>query len=357
LLLEQLSNAFGPAGCEDEVRRTLARALRDQVDDLLTDALGNLIAFKQGSGSEPRLKVMVDAHTDEVGLMITRVEKSGLLGFRAVGGIDERLLLAKGVMVGEKRLPGVIVAPPVHLTDREQRNKVIKMEQLVIDIGASGEEEAKGQIQIGEYAVFDSRFQVLAQEGLRTAKGKALDDRVGCAVAAALASEEYAVDLYLSFSAQEEVGLRGARVAAFRIEPDVAFALEGTICDDTPKKEDISPTTELGKGPAITLMDRSFIADRRLVRLLLDTADAEGIPHQIKQPGLGGTDAGAIHMSKAGVPSVAVSVPCRYIHAPVGMLSLNDFDHTVALMKAALHALPGAWKSLSETRSTPADSV
>ena len=344
MLLEQLSNAFGPAGCEDEVRRTLARALRDQVDDLQTDALGNLIAFKRGNGSEPRLKVMVDAHTDEVGLMITRIEKNGLLGFRAVGGIDERLLLAKGVIVGEKRLPGVIAAPPVHLTSQEQRNKVIKMEQLVIDIGASGEEEAKGQVQLGEYAVFDTRFQVLAQEGLRTAKGKALDDRVGCAVAAALAGEEYAVDLYLSFSAQEEVGLRGARVAAFRIEPDVAFALEGTICDDTPKKVDVSPTTELGKGPAITLMDRSFIADKRLVRLLLDTADAEGIPHQIKQPGLGGTDAGAIHLSKAGVPSAGVSVPCRYIHAPVGMLSLNDFDHTVALMKAALHALPGAWE-------------
>ena len=344
MLLEQLSNAFGPAGCEDEVRRTLARALRDQVDDLQTDALGNLIAFKRGNGSEPRLKVMVDAHTDEVGLMITRIEKSGLLGFRAVGGIDERLLLAKGVIVGEKRLPGVIAAPPVHLTSQEQRHKVIKMEQLVIDIGASSEEEAKGQVQLGEYAVFDTRFQVLAQEGLRTAKGKALDDRVGCAVAAALAGEEYAVDLYLSFSAQEEVGLRGARVAAFRIEPDVAFALEGTICDDTPKKVDVSPTTELGKGPAITLMDRSFIADKRLVRLLLDTADAEGIPHQIKQPGLGGTDAGAIHLSKAGVPSAGVSVPCRYIHAPVGMLSLNDFDHTVALMKAALHALPGAWK-------------
>jgi endoglucanase len=344
LLLEQLSNAFGPAGCEDEVRRTLARALRDQVDDLQTDALGNLIAFKRGHGSEPRLKVMVDAHTDEVGLMITRIEKSGLLGFRAVGGIDERLLLAKGVIVGEKRLPGVIAAPPIHLTSQDQRNKVIKMEQLVIDIGASGEEEAKGQVQLGEYAVFDTRFQLLAQEGLRTAKGKALDDRVGCAVAAALAGEEYAVDLYLSFSAQEEVGLRGARVAAFRIEPDVAFALEGTICDDTPKKVDVSPTTELGEGPAITLMDRSFIADKRLVRLLLDTADAEGIPHQIKQPGLGGTDAGAIHLSKAGVPSVAVSVPCRYIHAPVGMLSLNDFDHTVALMKAALHALPGTWK-------------
>jgi endoglucanase len=349
LLLEALSNAFGPSGCEDEVRRTVARALRDKVDALQIDALGNLIAFKQGTGPAPRLRVMVDAHTDEVGFMITRIEKSGLLGFRVVGGINARLLPAKGVVVGEKRIAGVIVAPPIHLTKPEQRKKVIKIEQLAIDIGAESEDEAKGMVKVGDYAAFDTRFQVLSQDGLRTAKGKAFDDRAGCAVAAALADAEYAMDLYLSFSAQEEVGLRGARVAAFRIEPDVAFALEGTVCDDTPKKEDVSPTTQLGKGPAITIMDHSFIADKRLVRLLVDTAEAEGIPHQFKQPGVGGTDAGAIHLSKAGVPSVAAAVPCRYIHAPVSMLSLNDFDNLVSLMKAALQALPESWQRAQET--------
>lgn len=344
MLLEELSNAFGPAGCEDEVRRILARALRDRVDDLQTDTLGNLIAFKRGTGAEPRLKVMVDAHTDEVGLMITRFDKTGMLGFQAVGGVDDRLLLAKGVVVGTKRLPGVILAAPVHLSTREQREQVLKIEQLVIDIGATNEGEAEALVKLGEYAVFDTRFQHLAEGDLRPVKGKAFDDRAGCAVAAALADGEYVVDLYLSFSAQEEVGLRGAQVAAFRIEPDVAFALEGTVCDDTPKKEDVSPTTELGKGPAITIMDRSFIADKRLVRLLVETAKAQGIPFQVKQPGVGGTDAGAIQLSKTGVPAVAVSVPCRYIHAPASMLSLNDFDQLIALMKAALHALPGNWR-------------
>ncbi len=343
LLLEELSNAFGPSGCEQEVRRVLARALRDKVDELQTDALGSLIAFKRGTGPEPRLKVMVDAHTDEVGLMITRIEKNGTLGFRAVGGIDDRLLLAKGVIVGEKRLPGVILAPPVHLTKEEQREQVIKINELVIDIGATSEEEARELVKLGDYAVFDTRFQVLGEDGLRVAKGKAFDDRAGCAVAAALAEEQYPIDLYLSFSAQEEVGLRGARVAAFRIEPDVAFALEGTVCDDMPKDQDVSPTTRLGQGPAITLMDRSFIADKRLVRLLIDTAQALGIPYQFKQPGIGSTDAGAIHLSKAGVPSVAVAVPCRYIHSPVSLMSRNDFEHTVALMKAALRALPEKW--------------
>jgi endoglucanase len=343
LLLEKLSNAFGPAGCEDEVRRLLARALQHKVDELTTDALGNLIAFKRGTGPEPRLKVMVDAHTDEVGLMITRIEKNGLLGFRAVGGLHDRLLLAKGVLVSEERLAGVITAPPVHLTEPEQRKKVIKIEQMAIDIGATDQEEAKGMVKVGDYAVFDTRFEVLTTNGLRTAKGKAFDDRAGCAVAAALADEEYAVDLYLSFSAQEEVGLRGARVAAYRIDPDVAIALEGTVCDDSPRTVDLSPTTELGKGPAITIMDRSFIADPRLVRLLEDTAKAQAIPYQFKQPGVGSTDAGPIHLTRTGVPAVTVSVPSRYIHTPVGLLSLNDYDNLVSLMTATLHALPERW--------------
>ncbi len=340
MLLEELSNAFGPSGHEDEVRRLLARALRDHVDNLQVDALGNLIAFKRGTGPEPRLKVMIDAHTDEVGLMITRIEKDGTLGFRVLGGIDDRLLMAKRVIVGKERLPGVILAPPIHLTKPEQRKQVVKREQLVIDIGATDREQAQKMVKIGEYAVFATRFDLLTDDGWRVVKGKAFDDRAGCAAAVALAEESYPVDLYFSFSTQEEVGLRGARVAAYRIAPDVAFALEGTICDDAPKKKDTSPTTEMGKGPAITVMDRTFIADRRLVRLLIDTAQAEGLPYQFKQPGVGGTDAGAIHLARSGVPSVTVAVPCRYIHAPVGLMSLQDFDNLVALMKAALRALP-----------------
>jgi endoglucanase len=218
------------------------------------------------------------------------------------------------------------------------------MDHLAIDIGATSQEQAKGLVSIGDYVAFDTSFEILTQNGLRAVKGKAFDDRVGCAVAAALADDEFPVDLHLSFSAQEEVGLRGATVAAFQIEPDLAFALEGTICDDTPKKLDVSPTTEIGKGPAISIMDRSFIADKRLVSLLVESAQTNGIPYQFKQPGLGGSDAGAIHVSRIGVPTAVVSVPCRYIHAPVGLLSLNDFDHALALMKATLAALPERWR-------------
>jgi endoglucanase len=137
----------------------------------------------------------------------------------------------------------------------------------------------------------------------------------------------------------EEVGLRGARVAGYSVMPDAAFVLEGTICDDGPKGKDLSPTTEVGKGPAISVMDRSVIADRRLVRLVVETAEAEGIPYQFKQPGKGGTDAGAIHLAKTGVPTVPVSVPSRYIHSPVSMLSVSDLRYTVQLMTSTLQRL------------------
>jgi putative aminopeptidase FrvX len=188
---------------------------------------------------------------------------------------------------------------------------------------------------------------VLDTGDLRTVMAKALDDRAGCAVLAELLQDDYALDLYAVFTAQEEVGTRGARVAAHRIAPDLAIALEGTICDDLPRPpgDDNTPVTVLGNGPAITFMDRSVIADRRLVSLLLRIAEEQGIPHQFKSTVAGGTDAGAIHLVHEGVPALTVAVPVRYIHAPISMLSLYDFDHTVSLVRAALHALEGGMPS------------
>jgi len=334
VLLEKLSEAFGVSGCEDEVRGLIIEAIKDHVDEYNVDALGNLIALKRGTG-ESELKVMLAAHMDEVGLMITHIEKDGSLRFRPVGGLDDRILLAKKVLIGEKRVPGVIGVKPIHLLKKEERQKVVKVEQMAIDIGATSREEAEKVVKIGDYAAFATEFAELGD----TVKGKAFDDRVGCAVLIELLKERYPFDLYAAFTVQEEVGLRGAKVAAYAIKPDVAFVLEGTIADDLPKERDISPTTELGKGPAITIMDRTFIADRRLIDLLVETAKELDIPYQFKQPGVGGTDAGAIHLSREGVPSVTVAVPCRYIHSPASLLSLEDFENTVKLMKGALARL------------------
>ena len=337
-LLEKISEARGVSGHEDEVRQILLEAVREHVDEYRVDTLGNLITYKKARrpfpGEKP-LRVMLAAHMDEVGLMITHIEKDGSLRFRPVGGLDDRILLAKKVLIGEKRVPGVIGVKPIHLLKKEERQKVVKVEQMAIDIGATSREEAEKVVKIGDYAAFATDFTELG----KTVKGKAFDDRVGCAVLIELLKERYPFDLYAAFTVQEEVGLRGAKVAAYAIKPDVAFVLEGTICDDMPKKRDVSPTTELGKGPAITIMDRTFIADRRLVKLLVETAEELGIPYQFKQPVVGGTDAGAIHLSREGVPSATVAVPCRYIHSPASLLSLEDFENTVKLMKGALARL------------------
>lgn len=333
-MLKELSEAFGVSGHEDAVRQLILDTIKDLVDEYRVDALGNLIASKKGRG-RARRKVMVAAHMDEVGLMIMHVEKEGSLRFRPVGGIDPRVLLAKKVLVGDDKVPGVVGVKPIHLLEPKGREQVVQVKDMSIDIGASSKEEAEKLVKIGDYAAFDVSFSELGGE-LRTVKGKAFDDRAGCAVLIGLLRESYRFDFYAVFTVQEEVGLRGARVAAHAIAPDIAFALEGTICDDMPKKRDISPTTTLGAGPAITIMDRSVIADRRLVGLLVNTAEKKGIPYQFKQPGLGGTDAGAIHLSREGVPATVVSVPSRNIHSPVCLLSLNDLDSTLHLMRETL---------------------
>jgi len=334
LLLKELSEAFGVSGHEGAVGKMILDEIQNRIDEHRVDALGNLIALKRGSGQDQR-KVMVTAHMDEVGLMIVYIERDGSLRFRPVGGIDARVLLAKKVLIGDNQVPGVIGVKPVHLLDQKARNQVMRVEEMSIDIGASSKDEAEKLVKLGDYAMFDVSFGELGGD-LHVVKGKAFDDRAGCAVLAELLRESYAFDLYAVFTVQEEVGLRGAQVAAYSVAPDIALAIEGTICDDLPKKKDVSPTTTLGEGPAITTMDRSVIADRRLVALLVASAKKNGIPYQFKQPGIGGTDAGTIHMAREGIPSAVVAVPARYIHSPVSVLSLNDFDSTVRLMRAAL---------------------
>lgn len=335
MLLRELSEAFGPSGNEGAVRQLLRQALEGHVDRMWVDALGNLHTEKQGTG-EDRLRVLVTAHMDEIGLMVIGHDDPGMLKVRPIGGIDPRVLPGVQVWVGPDRIPGVIGLKPVHLLEEGEAEKVAPIEQLRVDIGAKGKEEAKNLAPVGTVAVFATRFRELGP----TVMGKAFDDRAGCAVLAELlCGDRLPHDLHGVFTVQEEVGLRGARVAAYAARPDCAFALEGTIADDLPKEKDVSPTTELGKGPAITVMDRTFIAHRGLVRLLVKTAEAVGIPYQFKQPGIGGTDSGAIHLAREGVPCSTVAVPCRYIHSPVSLLSLADFENTVRLMREALARL------------------
>lgn len=337
-LLKRLSEAPGVSGDERAVRAILKEAVQPYADELRVDALGNLIAVRRATVERP-LRVMVEAHMDEIGLMIIRVEKDGRLRFRKVGGIDNRILPSKVVRIGKDAIPGVIGVKPVHLLKNAEERKVLDEDDLFIDIGASSQEEAERLVQRGDRAVFDTAF---ADLGPRL-KGKAFDDRAGCAVLATVfAAGPYPVELHAVFAVQEEIGLRGAQAAAYDINPDVAIALEGTVADDLPKEKDESPTTELGKGPALTVMDRSVIVDPRLLRFLMETAEAEGIPYQLKQPGVGGTDAGSIHLAREGVPSAVVAVPCRYIHSPASVLDKQDLNWTVRLVQVALRRLSPA---------------
>jgi len=346
--LKALSEAVGVSGDEGNVRALVLDTVPEHVDEVKVDALGNVLLLKRGTGrpsstgtGSRRLRVMLDAHMDEVGLMVVGHDSDGFLRVRTVGGIDSRLLPGAILQVGSERIPGVIGVKPIHLLRGDEGQKVSKIDDLVVDIGARSKDEARKLAPLGTYAAFATQFRELGP----TVSGKAFDDRAGCAVLVELLrGEPFDFDLHAVFAVQEEVGLRGARVAAYAVDPDCAFALEGTVADDIPKDKDVSPTTELGKGPAITVMDRSFIADRRLVRLLTGTARELGIPHQFKQPGVGGTDAGAIHRAREGVPSVTVAVPCRYIHSPVALLSLDDFENTVRLMREALSRV--TWHTL-----------
>jgi tetrahedral aminopeptidase len=338
MILKELSEAFGPSGAEGEVRRAILCHVKERADDLKIDALGNILATRKGTGGSD-LKVMVAAHMDEVGFMVTGHGSDGLLEFLTVGGIHPIVTPGSRVVVGPKKLPGVVGMTPIHMDGRKSTfGNVVETNALRIDIGVSTKAAAKRKAPVGTYVAFDTPFVELGP----TVRGKAFDDRAGCAVLVDLfTGDPFPFDLLAAFTVQEEVGLRGAQVAAFALEPDVAFALEGTICNDLPQEpdEDRSPVTRMGHGPAITVMDRSVITDRRLVNHLVATADKHGIPHQFKAPGAGGTDAGAIHLSRAGVPSVVVATPCRYIHGPAAIMHLEDFNNTVRLMREALLAL------------------
>jgi putative aminopeptidase FrvX len=334
-ILKQLSQSIGVSGAEGEVRRDILSLIESHVDDVKTDTIGNVIAIKKGTG-RVGLTVMLDAHMDEVGLMVIGHTGDGMLRVAAVGGIDDRILPGKRVLVGPKKLPGVIGAKPVHLLSDDERDSVVKIDAMRVDIGAESKKAAVGKVPLGARIAFDTRYTDLGT----MVRGKAFDDRVGCAVLVhLLQGNRLPFDIAAAFTVQEEVGVRGAKIAAYAVHPDLAIVLEGTIADDLPKEHDQSPTTEPGKGPALSLMDRTTIYDARLNQWLIDTAEQINMPIQIKQPGLGGTDGGAIHLSREGIPTVAVSVPCRYIHSPAAVLSKKDYQNTVKLMRAALERL------------------
>lgn len=335
MFLMRLSEAIGVSGFEDEVRRTIRDELSGHVDEMFTDTMGNLFALKKGEDPDSP-KVMLAAHMDEVGLLVDAIEQNGAIRFKKVGGIDNRVLLSRKVVIGESKIPGVIGAKPIHIQKPEDRSKVVDSDEMFIDIGATSREEAEKLVRLGDPVA----FLVRPKRSGDIITGKAFDDRAGCAVLVEiLKMGRHRVTVWGVFTVQEEVGLRGSRVAAFRINPDYAFVLEGTTAWDLPAKRDVSPVTELGKGPAITIADAGMISDRELVKLLIETAEENGIKWQVKRSITGSTDGASIQRTREGVKTVTVSVPVRYVHAPVGMVDTKDFQATVDLISKSLSKL------------------
>ncbi len=337
-MLKQLSEAAGVSGAEDEVRQLIYDTIKDHVTDLRVDTMGNLLAVKKGTGKSS-LKVMVAAHMDEVGFMVTGVDGEGLIKFASVGGIDPRILPALRVHVGKDRTPGVITWKPIHLSYKEKDVK--KADSFRIDIGADNKGAAEGKAKLGDRITFASQTIALTDNIVR---GKAFDDRAGCAeLIELIKGDPFPFDLLVAFTVQEEIGLRGAKVATQALNPDVAIVLETTAAHEVPQNEDepdITTVTKLGHGPVITYMDKASIAHPGLRKAFVRVAGQLGIPHQFRSPQYaGGTDAGAIQTSMAGVATITISLPCRYLHSPYLILDLNDFQNAVKLVRATLMQL------------------
>jgi endoglucanase len=282
---------------------------------------------------------MVAAHLDEVGLMVVAITSDGMLQFEKVGGVDERYLLGKAVWVGRDHIPGVVGIKPIHLSGAGEVTRAVPLDLLRIDIGAPSKEAASQRTRPGDRVSFATSFEVHGP--LLT--GKALDDRLGVASLISLVLDPPGnVELLAAFTAQEEVGLRGARVAAFALKPQAALVLDTTPALDLPTRdgsENIAYNTKLGGGPAVYLADRGTLGDRRLVSLVVEAARAEGLPLQIRQPGGGTTDAAAIHLTREGIPSISLSVPGRYLHTPRSLVHLDDWLNTMRLARAMLSRL------------------
>ncbi len=349
-LIKELTALFGPSGCEDAVRDFIAAEIEGDCDGYCVDRVGNLVAKVRGRGMDydpqnPR-RILLSAHMDEVGFMVTEVTEEGYLRFGNVGGIDPRVLSGRHVKVGDKHpIHGVIASKAIHMQTAEERTKVLPVRQLYMDIGARNKAEAEVLAPIGTWAVFDSDFVSFGSEcGMM--KAKALYDRVGCALLIELMRElkenprDLPFDVYFAFTCCEEVGISGAGVAAFTVAPEAAIILESTAIHDLPNVPERSRVGKVGEGGALSLADNGTIYDRAFVDYALRTAADHGIKAQVKQAVSGGNDAAHIQKSLTGVRVLALSLPTRYIHSASNVAAYADYES----MRALLFAMFREWK-------------
>ncbi|MBN1319491.1 MAG: M42 family metallopeptidase [Thermoleophilia bacterium] len=341
-LLSSLSNAHGLSGYEDEVAALLRSEMEPLVDEVTVDKMGNVIGIRAGDGPS----VMIAAHMDEIGMMVSHIDDEGYLRAVPVGGWFDQTILSQRVLIctrDGKRIPGVVGSRPPHLMDADERKKMVKLKEMFVDCGATSAAHAAALgVDIGAPITIDREFRLLG-DGLVT--GKALDNRAGCAMMLwalrVLRKKKVRATIQAVGTVQEEVGLKGARTSAYGLTPDVAIATDVTIPGDHPGVTKSESHVALGKGPCITILDaggRGVIAPRPVIRWLRETADKASLPYQLEVGNGGNTDATAINITKTGIPCSVISVATRYIHSPVEVLSLSDLEHGAELIAAAIQS-------------------
>lgn len=335
--VKKLCAVGGISGREDRVRELIINEIKAYAD-YETDPLGNLLVHKKGR-SPAKNKVMFDAHMDEVGLIVTYITDDGMLKFSTVGGVDTRVILGRAVKVGDSGIAGVVGVKPIHMLSKDDELNMPSSDELYIDIGASSGDEAKKLVSPGDMVIFDSSVTEFGDGFLQ---GRALDDRMGCAVLIKMIQSELEYDADFSFSVQEEIGTRGAGVAAFTLRPDYAVVVETTTAADIYGVEGEKRVCALGEGAVVGFMDRGTIYDRSLYDLTYKTAEQNGIKIQTKTMVAGGNDARTIHSSAGGVKTIAVSLPCRYLHSPSCVIKLSDGDEVYRLATELLKVLANA---------------
>ena len=335
--LMNLCRLPGVSGREDAVRDYIRKQVTPYAEEILEDAMGNLLVHVRGEKpEEPGKKLMLAAHMDEVGIIITDITGEGYLKFDFVGGVDRRVVIGKKVLVGDQAIPGVIGLKAIHQTSAGERDKVPALRELSVDIGVDSREEAEKLVSLGDVGTFDDSITEFGEGYL---KAKAIDDRVGCAVMLELIRKGMPRDAWFAFTVQEEVGCRGAQTAAWRICPDIALILEGTTAADLPSQSGGDKVCCPGKGPVIPFMDGGSVYDHSLFRKLTQLAEEKGIPWQTKTKISGGTDASAIQRSGAGARVAAISAAVRNIHSPSCVFCLADMQRIYDLALAFLEAL------------------
>jgi len=340
-MMQELTEAPGISGFEEPVRRVMRRYM-EPLSEILTDNLGSIVGRKVGQEGGP--KILLAGHMDEIGFMVTRITDEGYLKFQTIGGWWDQVMLAQRVEIYTRQGPviGVIGSKPPHILSSDERKKVYEKKDMFIDVGAFSREEAQSfGIRPGDPVVPVCPFTVMRNPKLLMTK--AWDNRFGCALAIEvmrrLKGQPHPNVLYAVGNVQEEVGLRGATTTTNLIEPDIGFALDTGIAGDTPGIGPDEAEGKLGKGPVILLYDSSMIPHTGLRNLVIDTAEAQSVPYQFDKVAGGGTDAGRIHIFGAGVPSLVIGVPVRYIHTNAAIMHRDDFDNAVKLLVAVVKRL------------------